>query len=68
VDGVEVMKSVAVGLVVVESVVDKVTRRYERVVVKSFAVGLEAVDTAYVMIFSILDTKHQGLKVFVPIQ
>ena len=67
-DGVEVMKSVAVGLVVVESVVDKVTRRYERVVVKSFAIGLEAVDTAYVMIFSILDTKHQGLKVFVPIQ
>ncbi len=66
--GVEVMNSVAVGLVVVESAVDKVTRRHERVVVKSLAVGLEAVDTAYVTIFSILDTKHQGLKVFVPIE
>ena len=57
------MKSVAIGLVVVESVVEKVTRRDERVVVmKSFAVGSEAVDTAYVTMFSSLDTKHQGIE------
>lgn len=53
------MKSFAVGLVVVEGV-GKVTGKGELIVVKSFGIGLEAVDTAYMTIISISYTNYEG--------